>query len=483
MLDDAVKALNQMLSPRLRAVLWKSIGLALALIIAAGIALDRLIVWLVGAGGRSVETTLGPQAHLPATALGWLISIAAGLGIVVGSVMLMPAVTAVVASFFADQIAEEVERAHYPNDPPGVALPLWLAVLEGGKTALLAVAVYICATPFLLFAGFGAIYYWFPKFTGRMMDERLGKAHFWLLFIGFNMTFLVQHQLGLEGMPRRVVTYRESDGFGSLNLISTIGSFIIGVSVLFFAWNLWRSLRHGPPAGNDPWDGQTLEWATTSPPPERNFDSLPPIRSERPFFDQKYGDLVHVHMAGEHLFLISDPRVVRDILVTDQRFFMKGRGLDRAKRLLGEGLLTNEGAMHLRQRRLVQPAFHRERVAVYAEVMARDAGRIGVTEILVGVPFPALAFEVVRFAVPPRYLPEFTLSGATYATDEALRRGWIDEVTEPGKLIDDAIVVAQQLSQLSPAAFAQKQLASVLILNVEASFRKPIDPKRFRGNG
>jgi len=111
MLDDAVKALNQMLSPRLRAVLWKSIGLALALIIAVGIALDRLIVWLVGAGGRSVETTLGPQAHLPATALGWLISIAAGLGIVVGSVMLMPAVTAVVASFFADQIAEEVERA------------------------------------------------------------------------------------------------------------------------------------------------------------------------------------------------------------------------------------------------------------------------------------------------------------------------------------------------------------------------------------
>src|SRR6478609_3834175 len=124
MLDDAVKALNQMLSPRLRAVLWKSIGLALALIIAAGIALDRLIVWLVGAGG---------------------------------SVMLMPAVTAVVASFFADQIAEEVERVHYPNDPAGVALPLWLAVLEGGKTALLAVAIYVCATPFLLFAGFGAI--------------------------------------------------------------------------------------------------------------------------------------------------------------------------------------------------------------------------------------------------------------------------------------------------------------------------------------
>jgi cytochrome c oxidase subunit I len=142
------------------------------------------------------------------------------------------------------------------------------------------------------FAGFGAIYYWFPKFTGRMMSEPLGKWHFWLLFIGFNMTFLVQHQLGLEGMPRRVATYRESDGFGNLNLISTIGSFIIAVSVIIFAWNLYQSLRRGAPAGNDPWDGQTLEWATTSPPPERNFDSLPPIRSERPFFDEKYGDLV-----------------------------------------------------------------------------------------------------------------------------------------------------------------------------------------------
>ena len=91
-------------------------------------------------------------------------------------------------------------------------------------------------------------------------------------------------------------------------------------------------------------------------------------------------------------------------------------------------------------------------------IMARDAGRIGVTEILVGVPFPALAFEVVRFAVPPRHLPEFTLSGATYATDEALRRGWVDEVAEPGKLIDDAIAAARQMSQLSPAAFSQTKL-------------------------
>jgi cytochrome c oxidase subunit I len=138
------------------------------------------------------------------------------------------------------------------------------------------------------FAGFGAIYYWFPKFTGKMLDERLGKLHFWLFFIGFNTTFLVQHELGLRGMPRRVYSYESKDGFTGLNEISTLGSYILAVGVLVFIWNLWRSLRHGAPAGNDPWDGQTLEWATTSPPPPRNFDELPPIRSERPFWDAKY---------------------------------------------------------------------------------------------------------------------------------------------------------------------------------------------------
>src|SRR5277367_1644383 len=157
MLDDAGKALAQMLSPPLRAVLWKSIGLALALIIVVAIALDRLILWLVGAGSVAVENGLGPHAHAPATAIAWVLSVAAGLGIVVGSVFLMPAVTAFVASFFADQIAEEVEREYYPSDPPGVALPLWLALLEGVRTALLAVVVYIFATILLVFAGFGAV--------------------------------------------------------------------------------------------------------------------------------------------------------------------------------------------------------------------------------------------------------------------------------------------------------------------------------------
>ncbi len=138
------------------------------------------------------------------------------------------------------------------------------------------------------FAGFSAIYYWFPKFTGRLLDERLGKVHFWLMFIGFNVTFFVQHDLGLRGMPRRVETYNASDGFTTDNLISTVGAFILAVGVLVFFTNLVLSLRSGVPAGPDPWDGQTLEWATPSPPPEHNFERIPRITSERPFWDQKH---------------------------------------------------------------------------------------------------------------------------------------------------------------------------------------------------
>src|SRR6202030_2389667 len=152
-----VKALTQIFSPQLRALLWKSIGLALALIVVVGIALDRLIICLVGAGSTSIETTLGRHAHWRGSALAWLLSVARALGIVVGSVFLMPAVTAFVASFFADQIADEVEHEHYPADAPGKALPLWRAIVQGGRTALLAVLVYLIATPFLLFAGFGAV--------------------------------------------------------------------------------------------------------------------------------------------------------------------------------------------------------------------------------------------------------------------------------------------------------------------------------------
>ncbi len=180
MLDDAINAIIQMFSPPLRAMLWKSIGLALALIVAAGIALDRLIVHLVGTGGASVETTFGPHAHAPVNAIAWLLSIAAGLGIVVGSVMLMPAVTAVVGSFFADQIADEVERSHYPAAPPGRAVPLRLAMWEGLKTTLLAVAIYLAAAPLLLFAGFGAVIFFLA--TAYILSREyfeLAAMRFW----------------------------------------------------------------------------------------------------------------------------------------------------------------------------------------------------------------------------------------------------------------------------------------------------------------
>ncbi|HEX3288396.1 MAG TPA: cytochrome c oxidase subunit I [Mycobacterium sp.] len=142
----------------------------------------------------------------------------------------------------------------------------------------------------IVFAVFGGIYFWFPKMTGRMLDERLGKVHFWLTFIGFHTTFLVQHWLGAEGMPRRVGDYAASDGFTPLNMVSTIGAFILGASMLPFVWNVWKSYRYGAAVSvDDPWGhGMSLEWATSCPPPLRNFDRMPRIRSERPAFDLHY---------------------------------------------------------------------------------------------------------------------------------------------------------------------------------------------------
>jgi heme/copper-type cytochrome/quinol oxidase subunit 1 len=135
------------------------------------------------------------------------------------------------------------------------------------------------------FAVFGAFYYWFPKMTGRMLSERWGNVHFWLAFIGFNMTFLIQHVLGWEGMPRRVWTYADNPGWGLMNMISTIGAFILAFSVLVFVINCVISLRRGQIAGDNPWNAWTLEWATTSPPPIHNFDQIPPIRGRRPLWD------------------------------------------------------------------------------------------------------------------------------------------------------------------------------------------------------
>ena len=142
----------------------------------------------------------------------------------------------------------------------------------------------------IVFAVYGGIYFWFPKMTGRMMDERLGKVHFWLTFIGFHTTFLVQHWLGAEGMPRRYGDYLPADGWTTLNTISTIGVVHHRRSTLPFLYNVWKSYKYGQIVDvDDPWGhGMSLEWATSCPPPLRNFDRMPRIRSERPAFDLHY---------------------------------------------------------------------------------------------------------------------------------------------------------------------------------------------------
>jgi cytochrome c oxidase subunit 1 len=136
-----------------------------------------------------------------------------------------------------------------------------------------------------VFGIFGGIYYWFPKVTGRLLSEPLGKWSFALMFIGFNVTFLIQHSLGLDGMPRRVYTYDNVGYLQLYNQISTVGSFILGLGVLLTVINVVRSVRHGAIAGPDPWKGNTLEWFVSSPPPENNFDAIPRIRSVEPMKD------------------------------------------------------------------------------------------------------------------------------------------------------------------------------------------------------
>src|SRR5262249_30903914 len=133
-------------------------------------------------------------------------------------------------------------------------------------------------------------YFWFPKMTGRMYDERLAKVHFWLTFVGFHTTFLIQHWLGTRGMPRRYADYLPSDGFTLFNTISTIGAFILGAATLPFLYNVGRWSQPGRFVEvADRWGhGNWLEWATSCPPPLRNFDRMPRIRSERPAFDLKF---------------------------------------------------------------------------------------------------------------------------------------------------------------------------------------------------
>jgi cytochrome c oxidase subunit I len=162
-------------------------------------------------------------------------------------------------------------------------------------------------TMFGLMAG---IYYWFPKMFGRMLDERMGKIHFWFVLIGFNMTFFPMHFLGVDGMPRRIYTYPTGMGWDLWNLVATVGAYLLGLGMLLLVFNIFKSLRSGATASADPWDGRTLEWTTASPPVVHNFDVVPRVRVRDDFWDQKYnrrGEAAAVAHTGhgheEHIHL------------------------------------------------------------------------------------------------------------------------------------------------------------------------------------
>jgi cytochrome c oxidase subunit I+III len=156
----------------------------------------------------------------------------------------------------------------------------------------------------------GAVHFWFPKLSGRMLSERLGRAGFWLFFVGFNLTFFPMHQLGLQGMPRRVYTYQAELGWGALNLIASVGAGLMFVSLLMYGINVIRSLRIGSVAADDPWHGASLEWATSSPPPVFNFAPLPGVASRDSLWNRPEDQPVVIGIA-------SDCREVLATRVTD----------------------------------------------------------------------------------------------------------------------------------------------------------------------
>jgi cytochrome c oxidase subunit I+III len=182
------------------------------------------------------------------------------------------------------------------------ALAFFFILLIGGLTGIMLASValdlqvhdtyfVVAHLHYVLIGGavfplFGAFYYWFPKFTGRMLGERLGRWNFWLFFVGFNVAFFPMHLLGLGGMPRRVYTYTDGLGWNRMNFVSTVGAFMVAVSVLLFIVNVLRSRRHGALAGDDPWQAGTLEWSVASPPQPGNFERVPVVASRFPLWEQ-----------------------------------------------------------------------------------------------------------------------------------------------------------------------------------------------------
>jgi len=179
MIDAAVKALSQILSPPMRSILWRSIGLALVLITVLAIGLQRLLSWLATNGEGWAEAMLGPGFHSTLNILSWGVSIAAGLGVVLGGIFLMPAITSLIAGFFVDDVADLVEREYYPAEQPGVALPITIATIEGIKIALLTLLVYLVALPFVFVAGAGFLVFFIA--TAWL----LGKQYFELAAMRF----------------------------------------------------------------------------------------------------------------------------------------------------------------------------------------------------------------------------------------------------------------------------------------------------------
>jgi cytochrome c oxidase subunit 1 len=172
-----------------------------------------------------------------------------------------------------------------------------------------------------LFPLLGAIYYWFPKMSGRMLDERMGKISFWLLLVGFNLTFFPMHQLGLNGMPRRVYTYLADSGWGNINMLATIGAGIIALSILTSVINVLKSLRNGRIAGDNPWNAPTLEWSVSSPPPPYNFLYIPVIEGRYPLWNRRENAPVVSGLSTEHRELL----VVRALdAVPDHRHYSVG---------------------------------------------------------------------------------------------------------------------------------------------------------------